>query len=153
MKKLCEFYVGHAKVMGFLYCAVPTVAWFGFMMTQVAFRPVYLGRLALAVVVGGLLAAWFNDYGLRLWLLRHRSAAGPAGSLDGFLIGAAIGLGICVLPPLTALIGTHHPEQAKTFIIVCYLAGAAIGGLNGAVLGAVGRQHVARGDGGSGGPG
>jgi len=142
MKRLCEWYIRHAKVIGLFYSWFPTVAWFAIMMFIVPFREVYLLRLALAIIVGGYIAAHVNDYGVRLWLIKHRSNGGPATVVDGILIGAGVGIGTTFLPPLTSLMATNHPEQAKLFIIVSWLAGIVFGGLIGGMLASIGRKYL-----------
>lgn len=144
MKSLCESYIRRAKLIGVLYCWVPAVIWFTSMICTIPFREVYLLRLTLVIVVGGYIAARMNDYGVRLWLVKHRSQEGPATIGDGILIGAGVGTGIVLLPSLTSLIATHHPEEAKLFIIVCWLAGVAFGGLIGGVLAFGGRKYLDR---------
>ncbi|MHC4249863.1 MAG: hypothetical protein ACYS9X_12110 [Planctomycetota bacterium] len=145
LKRACDFYVRHAGKIGALYCIVPTLAWFGFMMTRLdAFREVYLLRLGLSIVVGGLIAAGVNRFGLWLWIAKHRSPNGPAGLVDGALVGAGIGVGACFLPPLTNLIATNHMADAKTLIIAAWLAAPAVGALIGIVLAAIGRTHIER---------
>jgi len=144
MNRLCEGYIRHAKLIGLLYCWIPAIAWFGTMMLFVSFREVYLLRLVLALLLGGSLAAWINDYGVRLWMIKHRSQAGPATVVDGILIGAGVGIGTTFLPPLTSLIATHHPEEAKVLIICSWAAGIVFGGLMGGILASIGRTHLDR---------
>jgi len=144
MKRLCDGYIRHAGLVGALYAIVPVLIWFGLCLALIPFRQVYLLRMLLALVVGGAMGAWLNRFGLELWLLKHRSGQEPATILDGALIGAAIGVGIALLPPLTALIYTEHPVEALTFIIAAWLASCLIGGCIGALLASVGRQHVER---------
>lgn len=144
MKRACDFYIRHAGIIGALYCIVPTLAWFGVIFATVAFRDVYLLRLGLSLVVGGLIAAWVNHFGLWLWIAKHRSPRGPAGLIDGGLVGAAVGVGACFLPPLTSLIHSNHLDLAKTFVIVAWLAAPAFGAIIGMALAAVGRKHVGR---------
>ncbi len=144
MKDLCEMYIRRTKVFGALYSIVPTVVWFAVMMAYVPFRTVYLLRLVLALGVGGYVGARANDYGVRMWLLKHRSKEGPASVCDGALIGAAVGTAIVLLPPLTSLIATNHPEEAKAFIICSWLVGIAFGALLGAVLASIGIKHLDR---------
>ena len=143
MNKIVEFYISYPKLVGALYCAVPSLLWFGYVFYAVPFREVYVLRLALCLFVGCPIGAYLNEYGMNLWLLTHK-AAGPGKIVDGALNGAAIGLGTALLPALTALISTHHLEEAKTFIIVVYLASAAAGILIGATAAAIGREHIAR---------
>ena len=142
MNRLCEIYIRHAKLIGAFYCWVPTVAWFTAIMSVVPLREVYLLRLAIAFFVGGYVAARMNDYGVHLWLIKHRSKDGPATVADGILIGAGVGIGITFLPPLSSLIGTRHPEEAKLFIIIAWAAGIVLGGLIGGVLSSIGRKYL-----------
>lgn len=142
MNRLCEGYIHHARLIGLLYCWIPTIAWFVVMIFFFSFRGVYLLRLVIALLVGSCVAAWINDYGVRLWLIKHSSKEGPATAGDGFLIGAGVGIGITFLPPLTSLIATNHPEQAKVFIILSWSAGIGLGGLIGSVLASIYRKHV-----------
>ena len=144
MNRLCEIYIRRTKLIGIFYCAVPVIAWFVGMMCLVSFRGVYLLRLALSLAVGCYIAARLNDYGVRLWVLKHRSKEGPATVMDGFLMGAGVGVGINIIPPLTSLIGTNHPEEAKLLILLSWLAGIVVGGLIGAILASAGRTYVVR---------
>lgn len=142
MNRLCESYIRRAKLIGAFYCWIPTIAWFGAMMFVVPFRGVYVLRLVLSLLVGGLIAAWINDYGVRLWLVKHRSQEGPATVRDGILIGAGVGIGTTLLPPLTSLISTHHPEEANLLILVAWGAGIVFGGVIGGLLASIGRKYL-----------
>ncbi len=144
MKRLCEFYILHAAWMGAVLCAVPTIVWFAGVFLSVPFRQVYLLRLGLCLVVGCPIAACLNRYGVKAWLCRHRGPEGPATTVDGALVGAAIGIGSALLPSLTALIGSNHVEAAKTFIIVNYLSFVIVGAVIGAILAAIARRYVDR---------
>ncbi|HUT88176.1 MAG TPA: hypothetical protein VMY37_01650 [Thermoguttaceae bacterium] len=144
MKRLCEFYIRHAGWIGAIFCAVPTLAWFGAMLLWIPFREVYLVRLGLCLVVGCPIAAYLNRYGVNAWLCKHRSQSGPATTVDGMLVGAAIGIGSALFPVLTALISTNHPEAAKTFIIVSYLSVTFVGAIMGAALARIGREYLDR---------
>jgi hypothetical protein len=112
------------------------------MMFYVPFREVYLLRLALSLLLGGWIAARVNDYGVRLWLMKHRSQEGPGTISDGLLIGAGVGVGTTFLPPLTSLIATNHPEEAKLLIILSWSAGIVFGGLIGGTLASIGRKYL-----------
>ena len=147
MRRLVDFYIRRAGLIGAVYCAVPSLGWFLATVASVPFREVYLLRLGLCLTFGCAIAAFLNRYGLELWLAKHRSKAGPATVCDGALIGAAIGVGSALLPTLSALIKTNHPEMAKTFIIVTYLLATLVGSVFGTVIAAVGRRHVERGAG------
>jgi hypothetical protein len=114
------------------------------MMFVVSFREVYLLRLVLSLLLGGWIAARINDYGVRLWLIKHRSQEGPATVIDGILMGAGVGMGTTFLPPLTLLIATHHPEEAKLFIILSWVAGIVFGGVIGGLLAFIGRKYLPR---------
>lgn len=142
MEHLCDWYIRHAKLIGAFYCWIPTLAWFGAMMFAVSFREVYLLRLALSLLLGGWIAARVNDYGVRLWLIKHRSKEGPGTVVDGVLMGAGVGVGTTFLPPLTSLIATNHPEEAKLLIILSWSAGIVFGGLIGGMLASIGRKYL-----------
>ncbi|MHC4661105.1 MAG: hypothetical protein ACYS8W_05395 [Planctomycetota bacterium] len=143
MKKLADFYINKALLIGFLYAAFHSVAYFiVVVLVAESFRNVYLLRLAISLVVGGVAGAYINRHGLEMWLSKHRSGTGPATVLDGLFNGAAVGFGVAVIPALTALIASHHLDEAKTAIIITYLASTVIGGIIGAALAAVGRKYV-----------
>ena len=144
MKKLAEWYVRRAGLIGFLYCVVPVIAWFGSVFFLVPFREVYLIRLAISVLVGGPVGAVMNRLAVGLWVGKHRSTHGPGTFFDGLFVGAGTGIGVTLLPPLTALIGTNHPEMAKSFIIIAWLVAVLNGAIIGGVLSLIGRKHLAR---------
>jgi hypothetical protein len=139
-----ELYINRAKLVGALYCIVPWVAGFAGMFCTLPFREVYLLRLGLVVVIGGSVAAWLHQYGVRLWLIKHRSAEGPATLVDGAMIGAAVGVGIQTLPSLTILIGTNHADEAKTLIIGMWVAGIVIGALIGLLMASILGQYTGK---------
>ncbi len=142
MKKLCDLYIQHAGWVGVFHCALPSLVWFGSMLVFVPFRGVYLIRLALCLAVGCPIGAYLNRYSVDMWLAKHRSDSGPAKIIDGTLNGAAVGIGTALLPALTSLISSNHPEMAKTFIIVAYIAAASVGAVIGSMVAAVGRKYL-----------
>jgi len=144
MKRLCDFYIRRAGSIGVIYCAAPNLVWFIAALLSVPFREVYLLRLGLSLVVGCAITAYLNRYGVEIWLCKHRSADGPATILDGVLVGAAIGFGSALLPTLSVLISSNHPELAKTVIIVTYLSATFVGAVFGAVLATIARKYVDR---------
>jgi len=144
MERLCDLYIRHAGWIGAIFCAVPVLVWFAALLLSIPFRDVYLLRLGLCLAVGSPIAAYLNRYGVSAWLCKHRGQSGPATVVDGVLVGAAIGIGSALLPVLTALISTNHPEAAKTFVIVSYLSVTLVGAIMGAVLAAIGRKYVDR---------
>jgi hypothetical protein len=144
MKGLCEFYIRHPRLIGACYCILPLIATYAILFTTNPFRAVYVLRLVLSLVLGIPIAAYVNEFGLRLWLIKHRSAEGPATVYDGFLIGAGIGLAAVFVPPLLSLIATHHLEEVKLLIIAGWGAGVLVGGMIGALLAAIGRKYVSR---------
>jgi uncharacterized membrane protein len=144
MKRITDFYIKHAELIGALYCAVPVVLWFVATLVFFRFRGVYVLRLILSIVIGCPLAAYFNRHGLEMWLAKHRGNTGPATVTDGMLNGAAVGMGLAVLPALTSLIGTNHLEMAKTFIIVVYVFSAVAGGIIGALIASIGIKYIER---------
>jgi len=142
MKKLCDLYIKRAGVVGLFHCALPSLGWFLSMVLLVPFREVYLLRLALCLAVGCPIGAYLNRYSVDMWLVKHHSGSGSARIFDGTLNGAAVGIGTALLPALTSLIGSNHLEMAKTFIIVCYIASALVGGIIGSMVAAVGRKYI-----------
>ena len=145
MKGLCDGYIRNARLIGALYCIVPTAIWGVYILTAIPFRRVYLLRLAISFIAGGWLAARVNELGLNLWLTKHRSTEGPGTIVEGAFIGAGIGIIANFLPPLTGLIRTHHPSEAVLLIVFSWLMGVVIGALFGAFLAFVGREHLPRG--------
>ncbi len=146
MKELCYSYIRHAGVIGAIYCAIPSIAWFVVMIVFEPFRAVYVLRILLCLALGCAIAAFLNRRGLDMWLIKHRSPDGPATVTDGTLTGAAIGVGSALLPALSCLILTNHLEMAKTFIIVVYLCSALVGGIFGTFYAVVGRKYIDRTD-------
>jgi hypothetical protein len=144
MKRICDTYIQHAGIVGVFHCAVPAMIWFIYVVATVPFREVYLLRLGLCLFIGCPIGAYLNRHSVDMWLAKHQGNTGPAKIIDGVINGAAVGIGTALLPSLSALIHTHHLEMAKTFIIVMYVATAALGGLIGAVVAAVGRKYVPR---------
>ena len=142
MKKLCNLYIQHAGWVGVFHCALPALVWFASMLVFVPLRGVYLVRLALCLAVGCPIGAYLNRYSVDMWLAKHRGDSGPARIIDGTLNGAAVGIGTALLPALTALISSNHPEMAKTFIIVAYIAAALVGAVIGSMVAAVGRKYL-----------
>lgn len=143
--RLSESYLRHLRGIGALYCIVPVALWLVGIVALLPFRGVYLLRFGLSVAIGGSLAARANEYGVNLWLTKHRSAAGPASVVDGLLIGAAVGMACGLVPPLTNLIGSNHPEEAKLAVILCWLVCMLIGASLGGSLAAVGRKQIPHG--------
>ena len=144
MQRLCDYYIRRAGLFGAIYCAIPSIGWFFGVAATAPFREVYVLRLGLCLSFGCAIAAYLNRYGLELWLIKHRSVDGPATIRDGALIGAAIGIGSALLPTLTALIKTNHPEMAKSFILITYLAATGIGATMGTIIAAIGRKCILR---------
>ena len=142
MKRLCDFYIRHAGLIGALYCAIPNIAWFIVALLCIPFREVYVLRLVLSLAIGCAIAAYLNRYGVEAWLSKHCGPNGPATILDGILIGAAIGVGSALLPTLAVLIRSNHLETAKTVIIVTYLSTAFLGMVFGAILAAIARKYI-----------
>jgi len=144
MKRLCDLYIRYAGFIGVLLCAVPNLVWFISGLFLIPFREVYPLRLALSLIIGCPIAAYLNRYGVDIWLLKHRSAEGPATIIDGSLVGAAIGVGCALLPTLTLLIASNHIEIAKTIVIITYLSAIFVGAVFGATLATIARKHVSR---------
>ena len=113
---MCHLYINRAGIVGIFHCAVPAVVWFAYVLFTVPFREIYLLRLGLCLFIGCPIGAYLNRHSVDMWLAKHRGDSGPAKIIDGTINGAAVGIGTALLPALTALISTNHPEMAKTFI-------------------------------------
>jgi hypothetical protein len=142
MKKLYEFYVARAELIGLLYCALPTLAGYGIVWALMPFRGVYLVRLALALALGGPVAAGLNRYGLSLWMIKHGSSKGPASIRDGLLIGMALGWGMALLPSLTHLLQPSNLEKTKSLMLLIWLGAGAAGAVMGSILATIGRTYA-----------
>ena len=142
MKHICDFYIRHAGWIGAAYCAIPNLAWFLGTFVFIPFRTVYLLRVSLSLLVGCVISAYLNRYGVDAWLRKHRSTDGPATVIDGILVGAAVGIGSAILPTLSALISSSCIEKAKTIIIITYLAATFIGAIFGAGLARIAQKYV-----------
>ena len=144
MKKLCDFYVARAELIGALYCVVPTLIGFGIMFCVVPFRSVYILRLAIALFVGGPVAAWLNRFGLSLWMIKHASPRGPATVLDGALIGWFLGMGMAVIPAFTHFIASNGMDGTKTIVLLIWFAAGAAGAILGTIIGSIGVKYLDR---------
>ena len=134
-----KWYIQHAKLIGFFYCFIPVLIWFGYILATTEFREIYILRIILSVFVGGGIATYLNEYGLKLWLIKYYSK-NKAGVLDGRIIGSSLGTGIAIFPSLTSLIYSHHIEQAKWFIILSWLISWLIGGIIGSSLAKISKE-------------
>ena len=139
---MCDLYINRAGIVGIFHCAVPAIIWFVYVLITVPFREVYLLRLGLCLFIGCPIGAYLNRHSVDMWLAKHRGDSGPATILDGVVNGAAVGMGTALLPTLAALISTNHPEMAKTFIIVVYVASAFLGGIIGSMFATIGRKYI-----------
>jgi hypothetical protein len=144
MKKLCDLYVAKAGLIGALYCIIPTLMGFAIGLTMVPFRQVYLVRLAVAILVGGPVAAWLNRFGLSLWMIKHNSPKGPATVLDGALIGWFLGMGMAVIPAFTHFISSNGMSDTKTLVIAIWFIAGGLGAIIGGLLGFVGAKYLDR---------
>lgn len=145
MRRICDAYIRSAGLIGALYAIVPSSLRYAAAFSSGHFRTVYLLRLAVSVIVGGVMGAWVHRAGVALWLAKHRSVQGPTTLLDGALIGAGVGLGCSLLPPVTSLISSSDLHYAGQAIVLSYAAAGLLGGLIGVVLTAMGRAQVAAG--------
>jgi len=144
MKKLCDLYVAKAGLIGALYCIVPTLIGFAIMFCVVPFRQVYLYRLAIAILVGGPVAACLNRFGLSLWLSKHTSPKGPATALDGTLIGWFLGMGMAVIPAFVHFIASNGMSETKTLVIAIWFIAGVVGAIIGGTVGWVGTKYLDR---------
>ncbi len=144
MKKLCDLYVAKAGSIGAMFCIVPTLIGFAIAFCVVPFRQVYLYRLAIAIFLGGPVAAYLNRFGLSLWMCKHRSPKGPGTAWDGALIGWFLGMGMAVIPAFTHFIASNGMSETKTIVITIWFSAGIIGAMLGATIGAIGAKHMAR---------
>ena len=144
MKKLCDLYVAKAGIIGALYCMVPTLIGFAVVSCVVPFRQVYLYRLAIAVLVGGPVAACLNRFGLSLWLCKHASSKGPATALDGMLIGWFLGMGMAVIPAFTHFIASSGMDGTKTIVLSIWFIAGILGAIMGWLIGLIGAKYMER---------
>ena len=144
MKKLCDLYVAKAGLIGALYCIVPTLIGFAVVFCVVPFRQVYLLRLAIALLVGGPVAAWLNRFGLSLWMIKHASPKGPGTVLDGALIGWFLGMGMAVIPAFTHFIASNGMDGTKTIVLLIWFIAGVVGAIIGSLLGWVGAKYLDR---------
>lgn len=144
MKKLCDLYVAKAGFIGALFCIVPTLIGFAVVFCVVPFRQVYLCRLAIAILVGGPVAAYLNRFGLSLWICKHDSPKGPATALDGALIGWFLGMGMAVVPAFTHFIASNGMDETKTVVIAIWFIAGVVGAIMGGTIGLVGAKYVER---------
>ncbi len=144
MKRLCDLYVAKAELIGALYCIVPTLIGFGIVFCVVPFRSVYLLRLAIAIFVGGPVAAWLNRFGLSLWMIKHASPEGPATVLDGALIGWFLGMGMAVIPAFTHFIASNGMDGTKTAVLAIWFCAGVVGAILGTIIGSIGEKYMAR---------
>jgi hypothetical protein len=144
MKKLCDLYVAKAGLIGALYCIVPTLMGFAIMFCVVPFREVYLYRLAIAILVGGPVAAYLNRFGLSLWMSKHTSPKGPATARDGALIGWFLGMGMAVIPAFTHFIASNGLSETKTAVIAIWFIAGVAGAILGGTVGLIGAKYLER---------
>jgi len=144
MKKLCDLYVAKAGLIGALYCIIPTLIGFAVMFCVAPFRQVYLYRLAIAIFVGGPVAAWLNRFGLSLWLIKHASSKGPATILDGAVIGWFLGMGMAVIPAFVHFIASNGMDGTKTIVITIWFLAGVVGAIMGGTIGLVGTKYMER---------
>ena len=144
MKKLCDLYIAKAGFIGALFCIVPTLIGFAVVFWVAPFRQVYLYRLAIAILVGGPVAAYLNRFGLSLWMCRHASPKGPATALDGALIGWFLGMGMAVIPAFTHFIASNGMSGTKTIVLAIWLIASVLGAIMGWVIGLIGSKYMER---------
>ena len=144
LERACNGYIHNAQLVGVLYVVVPALLWYLWVAAVAPFRWVYPLRLVLSLAAGAPIGGFLNRSGLWLWIVKHRSPCGPATLTDGALIGGAVGFGCALLPALTSLIATNHPEAAKAFVIVAWAGAALLGAVIGIALAAIGRDRIER---------
>jgi hypothetical protein len=144
MKKLCDFYIAKAGIIGALFCILPTLLGFAIAFCVVPFRQVYLYRLAIAIFLGGPVAAYLNRFGLSLWMCKHTSPKGPATAWDGALIGWFLGMGMAVIPAFTHFLASNGMSETKTIVITIWFTAGIVGAIIGGTIGLIGAKHMTR---------
>jgi len=142
MKHIAGFYVAHAELIGALYCIIPCIIVFAATVGAGLFQEAHIIRLLLSVAVGGYVGSRLNRLGVDAWLTKHHSSKGPATVADGIEIGWTVGLGTCLLPPLTLLIRAHDYRHAVLSLTVIWMAGALIGAILGGILSVICRNSI-----------
>ena len=143
-ERLAWFYIKHIKLIASLYVIVPLSIWIIWILETISFREVYYLRIVISLLLGIPISIFFNKYGIELWLAKHQSKRGPAGGLDGAIIGSFIAAWIVMVPTLTSLIATNDIEQTKTFVILCWIISVFVGLIIGGFLGAFGKRTLPR---------
>ena len=100
--------------------------------------------MAIAILVGGPVAAWLNRFGLSLWMIKHASPKGPATVLDGMLIGWFLGMGVAVIPAFVHFIASNGMDGTKTIVIAIWFLAGVVGAIIGDTLGLVGTKYLDR---------
>lgn len=142
MKRLCEAYVKHIRIFGALMCIIPFSIVSAFLMTQTPFREVYLLRLALGIVFGGMAGALGNEYMVQNFFFRVRTKDYGQGITHGCVGGFLAGTMTAWFPPLTLFISSTDVEQAKTILILSWLGAGLIGVAVGGVFGWFGVRYL-----------
>jgi len=142
MKKIVRFYIKNPKLIGALFCIVPTCVLFAVDLKTMEYRQVYALRFAIAVILGGWLSGWLNKYGMELVLIKHGSKYGPATAKDGAIVGAGIGFGCALIPPATLLIESSNIELAKWTVMAIWLGGVLLGAVIGSLVAKVGLKRI-----------
>jgi hypothetical protein len=139
--RMYNFYIQNAELIGYLYCAIPSIIWFIALLVTSPFREVYILRLFICLAIGAPISSYINRFGLSLWMAKNLSPK-KAGILDGILIGSSLGIGMSILPSLTSFIYSNHIEQAKSFMIYSIIIAGVLGALIGSFLASVGRDYA-----------
>ncbi len=142
MKRLCEVYVKHIRIFGALMCIIPFSMVSLVLMTQTPFREVYLLRLALGIVFGGLAGALGNEYMVQNFFFRVTRKDYALGITHGCVGGFLAGTMTAWFPPLTLFISSTDVEQAKTILIVSWLGAGLLGVVVGGVFGWFGVRYL-----------
>lgn len=143
-ERLSWGYIRNIKTIAALYVIALLLGWVLYILSTGTFREVYYIRIILTLVIGVPVSIFFNKYGIELWMARHQSKKGPAGAVDGAIIGSFIGAWTVMLPLFTSFIYSNDYSQAKTFILGCWIISVVIGGLFGGFLGMWGGRTLPR---------
>lgn len=147
MKNICLGYIKHVRLIGALMTIIPVLLAYGYTFMTMPYREVYLLRLALSIIFGGLAGAYANRFAVNNWQARVRSKNIGESIRIGAAGGLFAGIGNAALPPLFTLISSNHIEMAKDMIIGVTAFGAVSGLLLGGSLGLIGATYLFTGDG------
>lgn len=73
-----------------------------------------------------------------------RHSLNKSKSIDGFLIGSAIGFGMSILPALVNLIYSSGIEETKTLILIVWISATILGAIIGGTLALIAKSNLSQ---------